>query len=226
MSEPIPTVSRGIRLFRRPARHARDAAGRGRRSPLRPFATLGTLQAPRSAIHNPQSTLRHAQCNAIHNPRFDTLSATQSEISPVSAGFTLLEAIVALTIFSAGALTLYGLFNTNLVSLQRVHDVTSHLPAAQRAVTHLSAIDPRHRPEGRIEFDDYAVVWSARLLEPVRQGQHSSGWMGHYEIGLYRIDFTLSEHGRPVGRYRLRLTGYEKVRGSRAPLDESGLSPF
>ena len=144
----------------------------------------------------------------------------------MSAGFTLLEAIVALTIFSAGALTLYGLFNTNLVALQRVRDVTSHLPAAHRAVTHLSAIDPRHQPEGQLEFDDYVVAWSARLLEPVRQGQNAFGRMGHYEIGLYRIDFTLSEHGRPVGRYRLRLTGAEKVRGNRSFLDESESSPF
>ena len=119
-----------------------------------------------------------------------------------------------MTIFSAGALTLYGLFNTNLVALQRVRDVTSHLPAVHRTATHLSAINPRHRPEGRIEFDDYAVVWSARLLEPVRQGQNPSGRMGHYEIGLYRVEFTLSEYGLPVGKYRLRLIGYEKVRGS------------
>ena len=131
----------------------------------------------------------------------------------MSAGFTLLEAVVALTIFSAGALTLYGLFNTNLVALQRVRDVTSHLPAAHRAVTHLSAIDPRYRPEGRIEFDGYAVAWSARLLEPVRQGQSAIGLRGNYEIGLYRVEFTLSDLGRTVGTYRLRLVGHEKVRG-------------
>ena len=143
----------------------------------------------------------------------------QSTISSASAGFTLLEAIVALTIFSAGALTLYGLFNTNLVSLQRSREVTAHLPAARRAVTHLSAIDPRHQPEGRLEFDDYAVVWSTRLLEPVRQGQNASGRMGLYEIGLYRVEFTLSEFDRSVGTYRLRRIGYEKVRESISDAD-------
>ena len=127
----------------------------------------------------------------------------------------MLEAIVALTIFSAGALTLYGLFNTNLIALQRVRDVTAHLPAVQRAVTHLSAVNPRHQPEGRLEFDDYSVVWSARLLEPVRQGQNATGLMGKYELGLYRVEFTVSDLGRPVGTYRLRRVGHEKVRGTR-----------
>ena len=143
----------------------------------------------------------------------------------MSAGFTLLEAIVALTIFSAGALTLYGLFNTNFVAMQRVRAVTAHLPAVQRATTHLSAINPRHQPEGQLEFDDYVVTWSARLLEPVRQGQHATGVMGEYEIGLYRVEFTVSDLRRPVGTYRLRLVGHEKVRGRDAPFPDEG-APF
>ena len=119
-----------------------------------------------------------------------------------------------MTIFSAGALTLYGLFNTNLIALQRVRAVTAHLPAAHRAVAYLSAINPHQQETGRLAFDDYEVVWSARLLEPARQAQNAYGRMGHYEVGLYRIEFTVSERGRPVGTYRLRLIGYEKVRES------------
>lgn len=165
-----------------------------------------------------QPTLRQAQRIAIHTP--------QSPHSSASSGFTLLEAVVALTIFSAGALTLYGLFNTNLVALQRVRDVTAHLPAAHRAVTLLSAINPRQREKGQVEFDDYTAVWSARLLEPVRQGQNAHGYMGYYEIGLYRVEFTLHAYGRPVGTYRLRLIGYEKVRGDDPSSDEDEVPSF
>ena len=161
-----------------------------------------------------QSALRPALCIAIRNPHFGRFSASQSAISSASPGFTLLEAIVALTIFSAGALTLYGLFNTNLIAVQRVRAVSAHLPAAQRAVAYLSAVNPRRQEQGRLEFDDYAVVWSARLLEPARQGQNAYGGMGDYEVGLYLVEFTVSEQGLPVGTYRLRLIGYEKVRES------------
>lgn len=192
-STPEPTCAGFPRT-----RASNRAAGRVRQSPLRP--------AQRIAIHNPQST--------IHDPHCGRRSAAHPTISSASAGFTLLEAVVALTIFSAGALTLYGLFNTNLIALHRVRAVSAHLPAAQRAVAYLSAVNPRRQENGRLEFDDYAVVWSARLLEPVRQGQNAYGRMGDYEVGLYRVEFTVSEQGRPVGTYRLRLIGYEKVRES------------
>ena len=182
------------------ADHAADcAAGRVRHSTRRP--------AQRIALHTSAGS-------AHRTPHVGRLSASHSTIASASSGFTLLEAVVALTIFSAGALTLYGLFNTNLIALQRVRAVSAHLPAAQRAVAYLSAIDPRRQENGRLAFDDYEILWSARLLEPVRQGQNASGRMGYYEVGLYRIEFTVSERGRPVGTYRLRRIGYEKVRGS------------
>ena len=155
----------------------------------------------------------HTAAGSAHrNPHCGRLGASQSTIASASPGFTLLEAVVALTIFSAGALTLYGLFNTNLIALQRVRAVSAHLPAAQRAVAYLSAVNPYRQENGRLAFDDYEIVWSARLLEPARQGQNAYGRVGHYEVGLYRIEFTVSERGRPVGTYRLRLIGYEKVR--------------
>ena len=159
-------------------------------------------------------------------PHGGRLGAAQTTTSSVSAGFTLLEAIVALTIFSAGALSLYGLFNVNLAALQRVRDVTAHLPAARHALAHLSAIDLRRQEEGRLEFEDYSVAWSARLLEPERKGQSPYGRMGLYDVGLYRIEFSLSERGRPVGTYRLRRTGSEKVRRNIGSPDERESPPL
>ena len=199
------------------------------------MSVLAREAPPRPLRERALPTLRHTpQQAAAGNPRCDPstrsghrkLGAAPCTIPSASAGFTLLEAVVALTIFSAGVLTLYGLFNTNLIALQRSRAVTAHLPAARHAAAYLSAVNPRQREKGRLEFDDYEVVWSARLLEPVRQGQSVSGRMGYYEVGLYRVEFTLSEHDRPVGAYRLRLIGYEKVRGDDPSPDGDDLAPF
>ena len=94
-------------------------------------------------------------------------------MSPASRqrGFTLLETMVALVIFTGAALALYALFNTNLIALTRAHDVSRQMPAVRHAIEHLSSINPRDEGEGRFEIDGLDVAWSATLLEPPRQSQ-------------------------------------------------------
>lgn len=130
-----------------------------------------------------------------------------------AGGFALLEAIVAIVLFAAAGMALYGLFNTSLISLLRVHDVSREAPVVRYAVEQLQAIDPRAIDAGRFEVDGFDVTWTARLVEPVRQGQNSLGVLGDFEVGLYEIEFHIADAGRPLGTWRLRHVGFEKVRG-------------
>ena len=129
-----------------------------------------------------------------------------------SQGFTLLETMVALVIFAAAAMALYGLFNTNLIALARAHDVSRQVPAVRHVIEHLSSINPREEDAGRIELDGLRVTWSSKLLEPVRQSQDLTGGLGYFEVGLYEVEFTLHDAERSLGTWRMRVVGYEKVR--------------
>ena len=128
-------------------------------------------------------------------------------------GFALLEAIVAIVLFAAAGMALYGLFNTNLISLLRVHDVSREAPVVRYAIERLQAVDPRRTEAGQFRVDGFDVTWSARLVEPVRQGQNGLGVLGDFEVGLYEIEFDIADAGRPLGTWRLRQVGFEKVRG-------------
>ena len=130
------------------------------------------------------------------------------------AGFTLLEAIVALAIFAAGGMALYGLFNTNLVGLGKAAEVSRREPAVLAAVEHLSSINIHEQPAGQLEIGGFDVAWSSALVEPVRQGQSTAGYLGNFEVGLYDVDIQLSRNGLPDSAYRLRLAGYRQVRQS------------
>ena len=129
-----------------------------------------------------------------------------------SRGFTLLETMVALVVFAAAAMALYGLFNTNLVGLVRAHDVSRQMPAARQVIEHLSSINPREEGAGSIELDGVRVAWSAKLVEPARQSQSAVGGLGYFEVGLYELELTMHEGERPLGTWRMRVVGYEKVR--------------
>ena len=129
-----------------------------------------------------------------------------------SAGFTLLETMVALVIFTGAAMALYSLYNTNLIALVRVHDVTRQIPAARHAIEYLSAINPREQESGRIEIHGLDVTWSSKLLQPVRDSRTVTGDRGYYEVGLYEVEFAMRDGERSLGTWRLRVPGYEKVR--------------
>ncbi|MDE0350862.1 MAG: prepilin-type N-terminal cleavage/methylation domain-containing protein [Gammaproteobacteria bacterium] len=129
-----------------------------------------------------------------------------------ACGFTLLETIVAMTIFAGAGMALYALFNTNLMSLAKVRDISAQLPPAYRAAEYVGSINPMVQPQRAIELDGYHVTWSAHLLDPVRQSQSVDGYVGLFEVGLFEVVFDLSEAGRSTGVYRLRVVGYRKVR--------------
>ena len=128
------------------------------------------------------------------------------------AGFTLLEAVVAMAIFAAAGMALYALFNTNLISLGRAQDVTAQLPTVYRAMEYLSAIDPAQQPTGQIELDGYAVTWSSRLMEPVRESQTAQGFRGYHELGLYEVTFDINSLDEVVASHKLRVISQRQVR--------------
>ena len=132
--------------------------------------------------------------------------------SPLAAGFTLLETVVALTIFAAGILALYGLFNTNLISLGRAQDMAKRIPAAHHAMEMLGSVNPWEESDGSFRYEEFDIRWSARLLEPVRSGQKGLGALGEFDLGLYELEFQISERGRPMDVWRMRLVGYQKAR--------------
>ncbi|MCY3840633.1 MAG: prepilin-type N-terminal cleavage/methylation domain-containing protein [Gammaproteobacteria bacterium] len=131
------------------------------------------------------------------------------------AGFTLLESIVALAIFAAAGMALYGLFNTNLIALNRTADVSRQVAVVRTAMDYLSSIDPRQRGEGEVELGDIEVIWTSTLVEPVRQGQNVIGGRASFDIGLYDVEFVVHHEGRALGTWKVRVAGYEKVRGLR-----------
>ena len=148
--------------------------------------------------------------------------ATPARHSRVPTGFTLLEAIVALSLFAIAGMAMYGLYNTNLISLTRVQDVAGQTPIARYAMERIAAVDPWREGGGRFVVDGYDIAWSATLVEPVRHGQNSAGTQMGFDFGLYEVEYEVSRQGRRVGVWRTRQVGFERVRGKEPGLDALG----
>lgn len=126
-------------------------------------------------------------------------------------GFTLLEAIVALVIFSMGALALYGWLSTNLHTLTRVDAGRETLMRNRSALDAVRAINPMATPKGRLRVADTEVEWDGELIEPVRRGRSQVGGETLFELGLYRLDVRVLEEGREVSNFTVRQLGYHQV---------------
>ena len=129
-----------------------------------------------------------------------------------TAGFTLVEMVVALTIFAAAGMALYGLLSTNLITLTRVQDVNSQAPAVREALQRLKGVNPWQQAEGGFETHGFEVAWQARLVEPMRQSQTAFGVLGPFNVGLYEVELELRQDGEAVGSWRMRQVGYEDMR--------------
>ena len=162
------------------------------------------LRAGVSTIRRPEVP----RCRGVREQHFSAVATRHK-----TAGFSLLETVVALAIFAAGAMALYGLFNTNLIALGRSQATAEHLPAARNAIEVLSTVNPWHQSEGAFEVDGFQVDWAAQLIQPIRHGQTNAGMMAGFDFGLYEIEFVITDGRRRLGVWRMRSVGYERIRG-------------
>lgn len=129
-----------------------------------------------------------------------------------SRGFTLLEAIVALAIFSMVAIGIYSWINTNLITLNRVAEVAATEQVLNSSIERLKLVDMSKETSGRFNVNGYWVDWNAELIEPWKNGITTAGAIGLYDLGLFTIKLSFSKDDRVVGGYEYRHTAIKKVR--------------
>ncbi len=128
------------------------------------------------------------------------------------SGFTLVEAMVALVIFSAAAMGIYSWINTNLISLNRLAAVAESEFVVDSAVERLKLIDLRSETAGSFNVAGYQVEWRAELVEPWRQGRTPTGAIGLYDLGLYTMYLDLFKDNRSVAVFEYRQSAWYQER--------------
>lgn len=125
-------------------------------------------------------------------------------------GFTLLEAVVAMTIFATSALGLYAWINSMLIGTARFDEIVIETTDVNNAVDFLSLLNPMERPDGQQQLGQLTVSWQSELMEPARPGNLVST----YEFGLYELDVVLSRPGAQPHSLTLRQVGHRPVFGA------------
>jgi general secretion pathway protein I len=135
-------------------------------------------------------------------------------------GFTLLEALVALVIFSMSAIGIYGWINTNLISLNRIAEVAATEQVLNSSIERLKLVDLSAETSGRFNVNDYWVDWKAELVEPWKNGVAQTGAIGLYDLGLFNISLDFTKNEQLIGHNQYRRTAYKQVRQYKLEGDE------
>ena len=128
------------------------------------------------------------------------------------AGFTLLEAIVALVIFSTAGLALFSWINQNLQALARVADVSEEAQAKRNILEYMNEINPMVRATGSTDFGKYNIQWnSTEEIAPRANAGYPIG-EGAFLVGLYRDSIVVSRsNGAPWFTFELRMVGFRRA---------------
>ena len=127
------------------------------------------------------------------------------------AGFTLLEAIIALVVFSMGALALYGWLGVNLDTLQRVEESQKRIAMVQSGIDVLRRVNPMEEPRGEIQIESYVFAWEAEPVEAIREAVSQVGLAIPFNVGLYDLEVRVLQNGQERQRFRVRQLGYEQT---------------
>ena len=130
-------------------------------------------------------------------------------------GFSLLEAIVALTIVAVAILGAYAWVAGNIVSLTRVRDLALEEAALHQALGTLEQTDLGGRPAGSIQWREFRIDWQAEPIEATRPSRTGVGGKGLYELTLYRMMLSVFSHERLIATPELRLVQHTRTREPR-----------
>ena len=131
---------------------------------------------------------------------------------PPQAGFSLLEAIVAMVVMATALLALYAWLSSSTLGLTRAQAQTRALADSRSALALVETINPMLEPSGQRRLGDIEVSWTTTPVVPRRTGLTRAGQPSLYEVALYDMEVSVRRDGGTEETFALRRAGYEAVR--------------
>ena len=119
-------------------------------------------------------------------------------------GFSLLEAIVALTILAGATMALFGWIGGSLAQLTRAESYIDAAPTLQSAVNYLKLKDLGNNPQSTFESGNISISWHATPIEKERNGVMGSNFI----LSLYQVELTIIHKNRTLPPLTTRVVNY------------------
>jgi prepilin-type N-terminal cleavage/methylation domain-containing protein len=133
-------------------------------------------------------------------------------------GFSMLETVAALAVFSFGAAILFDWMAQTSQTLNRVAIAQERHAAQIRALDYLRTIDLNAQPQGQQSLGSLELTWRSEPVTPMRPALALSGAADAYDVGSSKVTAQLAGSANLSGySFEVELTQYALTR-ARDPL--------
>lgn len=133
---------------------------------------------------------------------------SRSSTYPDTAGFTVLEVLVALAILATAFAVLLGLQQSATraaLGVERVHD---RLKLDRGVLEYFRPLNPTLQPEGSITLAGALVSWHSEKISEPRTALSTTGDEGRFILQIYRVTVTIAAPERPPRQWSVELLGW------------------
>jgi general secretion pathway protein I len=130
---------------------------------------------------------------------------------PRQHGFSLLEAIVALTLLATAGFALFAWINASFDSLNRIEDNNRRAAAELNALEYLKTVNPMQTPTGIVTLGATTMRWKARALNAPRLNVSDGEGPGPFMVALYEVTVTLDGKATGQSEFQVQQMGYQRT---------------
>lgn len=149
----------------------------------------------------------------------------KSTFSPLqSQGFTLLEAIIALTLLGIALVPMVSFISQSADQLTRAADANERSVAMRAAIAALDPINPMEEPAGELPLGrNVTAEWNSQVILPPNDGPMFGSGLAGFRVGFYDMRVSLMrDAAEPWIEFNMRKVGYERIGSGRNLFNTSG----
>lgn len=128
------------------------------------------------------------------------------------SGFTLLEAVIALTILASGATALYAWVNSNMLTLNRIHAINQAADATRNVLEELAASNPEKERQLQMDYGDSSIRIQRELSKYSAPAIGDDGRYSVNDAALYKTTITVTKENQLQARFQLWELGLTPAR--------------
>jgi len=130
-----------------------------------------------------------------------------------TAGFTLLEAIVALTVMAVALIPLVSFIAQSSDQLMRAGEANERSIVMQSALALLDPVNPMAEPEGTLPLDDTIdISWASETIAAPPEGALVRTPLAGFRMGFYGVTVSVTRNQQPWFDFKMRKVGYQNLR--------------